>query len=123
VFFAGYRLDSVNYINACDVFVLPSIANEDMPLSLLTAMSLGKPIISTKFAGIAEAITDKENGLLIDPDPQLLFGKLYACIVALYTDATFRSELGNNAYTTFNKNYSEEMYAKKIISLYNLSLN
>ena len=123
VFFAGYRPDSANYINACDVFVLSSIANEDMPLSILTAMSLGKPIIATHFAGMAEAITNRENGLLLDPGTEALENNLSAAIVELYKNPVLRLQLGTNACLTFNNKYSEDIYAQRIINLYNLSVS
>ena len=123
VFFAGYRSDSANYINACDIFILPSIANEDMPLSILTAMSLGKPIIATHFAGMAEAITNRENGLLLDPGTEALGNNLSAAIVELYKNPVLRLQLGTNASLTFNTKYSEDIYAQRIINLYNLSVS
>jgi len=123
VFFAGYRPDSANYINACDVFVLSSIANEDMPLSILTAMSLGKPIIATHFAGMAEAITNRQNGLLLDPGTGALGNNLSAAIVELYKNPVLRLQLGTNACLTFNNKYSEDIYAQRIINLYNLSVS
>jgi glycosyltransferase involved in cell wall biosynthesis len=123
IIFAGYKADSVNYINACDVFVLPSIANEDMPLSLLTAMSLGKPIVATHFAGIAEAIINKKSGLLLDPKTECLSANLSTSIIELYKNPALRLKLANNARLTFNNKYSEDIYAQRIINLYNLSLS
>ena len=123
IIFAGYQPDSVNYINACDAFVLPSIANEDMPLSLLTAMSLGKPIVTTNFAGIAEAIINNKNGLLLDPKTECLSNNLSTSIIELYKNPALRLELGKNACSTFNNKYSEDIYAQRIINLYKSSLN
>jgi len=123
VLLTGYRPDAANYINACDVFVLPSIANEDMPLSLLTAMSLGKPVIASSFAGIAEAVEDKKNGLLLNPNAETLPADLHDSIKELYFNSNLKLELGKNALTAFMENYSETIYAQRIISLYNLSLH
>jgi len=118
VCFAGYRLDSVNYINACDIFALPSIANEDMPLSLLTAMSYGKPVLATRFAGIAEVITDKENGLLLDPISETIVEKIRASITELYTKPDMRINLACNAKKTFYEQFSEDIYAQRLSNLY-----
>ncbi len=118
VCFAGYRSDSVNYINACDIFALPSIANEDMPLSLLTAMSYGKPILATNFAGIAEVISDRENGLLLDPNPETIVEKICTSITELYTKPDVRISLAHNAKKTFHERFSEDIYAKRLSNLY-----
>ncbi|MGB5635825.1 MAG: glycosyltransferase family 4 protein [Waterburya sp.] len=49
-----------------DIFVLPSY-NEGLPLSMLEAMAWELPAIVTPVGGIAEIVTDGENGLLVEP--------------------------------------------------------
>jgi glycosyltransferase involved in cell wall biosynthesis len=56
----------IELLSACDVFILPSY-NEGLPLAILEAMSYGMPVISTTVGGIPEAVSDKENGFLIEP--------------------------------------------------------
>lgn len=50
----------------CDVYILPSY-KEGLPISILEAMSYGKPIISTIVGGIPEIITSGYNGILVVP--------------------------------------------------------
>jgi glycosyltransferase involved in cell wall biosynthesis len=118
VYFAGYRSDSVNYINACDIFALPSMANEDMPLSLLTAMSCSKPILATRFAGIAEVIADRENGLLLEQNPETIIEEICASITELYANPDMRVNLARNATKTFHAQFSEDIYGKRLSNLY-----
>src|SRR5690606_20994158 len=56
IFLLGYKNNSEDFISASDLFVLPSIRDEDMPLVVLSALGYGKPILSTNFAGIAQVI-------------------------------------------------------------------
>lgn len=123
VYFAGYRPNSVDYINAADLFVLPSIANEDMPLALLTAMSFGKAIIATNFAGIAEAIKNKENGILLPLEKQSLTKNLKTAIIELYNNNSLRTKMGEHAFLTFKANYSENIYGTRLHKLYTIVLN
>lgn len=54
------------YLNDCDVYILPSY-NEGLPISILEAMSYGKPIISTPVGGIPEIVIPGRNGFLVEP--------------------------------------------------------
>ncbi|WP_394143341.1 glycosyltransferase family 4 protein [Vibrio atypicus] len=46
-----------------DAMILPSFA-EGLPVAIMEAMALGRPVITTYIAGIPELLTNKENGLL-----------------------------------------------------------
>ncbi|PCJ92304.1 MAG: glycosyltransferase family 1 protein [Flavobacteriaceae bacterium] len=50
-----------------DVFVLPSYYREGIPRSILEALSIGMPIITTDTPGCRQTIVDNENGYLIAP--------------------------------------------------------
>ncbi|ACU06121.1 glycosyltransferase [Pedobacter heparinus] len=115
--FLGYKSNSHDYINACDLFVLPSISNEDMPLVLLTALELGKPIIASNFAGISQVITSEVNGMLIDINDVSFHQELYEIIYKLYMNLALRTLLGNNARKSFIE-YSPEKYGQNIENLY-----
>ncbi|MFA5155225.1 MAG: glycosyltransferase family 4 protein [Patescibacteria group bacterium] len=47
--------------------IIPSIWPENMPLSLLEALSLGKPVIASNIGGLPEVIADGRNGFLFAP--------------------------------------------------------
>lgn len=55
----------IELLNSTDIYILPSY-NEGLPISILEAMSYGKPIISTNVGGIPE-IVDNQNGIIIEP--------------------------------------------------------
>ena len=61
----GYREDAVAAMSSFDVFTLTS-RHEGKPVSIMEAMALGLPIVSTRAGGIPEAVTDGVNGLLVD---------------------------------------------------------
>lgn len=52
-----------NYIANCSVFVLPSYYREGVPKTLLEALAMGRPIITTNMPGCKETIKQGENGL------------------------------------------------------------
>ncbi|NPE28450.1 glycosyltransferase [Methanococcoides sp. SA1] len=55
------------WMNACDVFVLPSL-NEGNPTVMFECLGCGKPFIGTKVGGIPEIIISEDYGLLIEPE-------------------------------------------------------
>jgi glycosyltransferase involved in cell wall biosynthesis len=54
-----------NYFNACDVYILPSLAEEGLPLTLLEVMACGKPAVSFAWGGIEAALRDGVNGYVV----------------------------------------------------------
>jgi len=52
------------FIKQCHVYVLPSY-HEGMPRTVLEAMAMGRPIITTDAPGCRETVADGENGFLV----------------------------------------------------------
>jgi glycosyltransferase involved in cell wall biosynthesis len=117
VFLLGYRNDSEDFIAAADIFVLPSISNEDMPLVLLTALGQGKPIIATDFAGISQVIQSGKNGILINNNLDTLVDDLVSQIYTMYSDANLRKELSSQAKISYRK-YTPENYGLRLKEIY-----
>lgn len=67
--FIGFKGESAlsKLISEAKAIVIPSVSYDNMPLSLLEAMHLGKIVIASKIGGIPEIITDGLNGLLFEP--------------------------------------------------------
>jgi glycosyltransferase involved in cell wall biosynthesis len=64
--------DVRTYIEACDVFILPSYS-EGLPRVLLESMAIGRAIITTDVHGCKELVS-KDNGLVVKAkDPQSLY--------------------------------------------------
>lgn len=60
------RLDDVRpAIAGAHVFVLPSYYREGIPRSVLEAMAMGRPVITTDSPGCRETVTHGENGFLV----------------------------------------------------------
>lgn len=63
VIFTGYRADLLNVYGAFDLFLMTSIT-EGLPNTMLEAMSMGLPVVSTDVGGISELVIDRETGYL-----------------------------------------------------------
>lgn len=64
---AGQQRDVTPWLQAADLFVLPSYANEGVPQAILQAMMSGLPVVSTTVGAIAEAVEDGSTGYLVAP--------------------------------------------------------
>lgn len=58
--------DKVDLFQSAMIYVLPSYG-ENLPFSLLEAMALGLPVVTTPVGAIPEIVKDGENGFLIEP--------------------------------------------------------
>ncbi len=75
--FEGYQENVEEYIKKCKVFVLPSYLKEGIPRTLLEALAVGRPIITTDVSGCKETVKEGENGFLVRPrDIQELVEKM-----------------------------------------------
>lgn len=64
--FIGQRGDVPRLLRLADVFVLPSSA-EAMPLSILEALAVGVPVVSTDIADIRRILETSGGGIVIPP--------------------------------------------------------
>lgn len=65
--FPGEVNDVIPYLEKARVFVLPTYYGEGLPRTILEAMSMGRPIITTDWPGCRDAVQDGVNGLLVEP--------------------------------------------------------
>ncbi len=63
--YLGEAADVRPFINDCHVFVLASY-HEGMPRTVLEAMAIGRPILTTNVPGCKETVIDGENGFLVE---------------------------------------------------------
>jgi glycosyltransferase involved in cell wall biosynthesis len=67
VIFTGFRDDTPELLGLLDVFCLPTYFGEGLPRSILEAMAMGLPIVTTDIRGCREAVVPGENGLIVPP--------------------------------------------------------
>lgn len=93
VYLPGVKKDIFNILKTASVFVLPSNF-EGMPNTLIEAMCLGLPCISTKVSGATDLIKNGENGILVDINDE---EQLYHALMELINDKEKCNLFGTNA--------------------------
>jgi len=66
VLLVGRKENAAQYLNAFDLFVLPSV-KEGFPWAVLEAMAAKLPVIATNVGAVPEIIEDGVNGYVIEP--------------------------------------------------------
>lgn len=66
VLFLGFRKDVDKLMKLFDVFVLPTWYPEGMPRTILEAMAMGIPVVTTNVRGCRELVEDGKNGYLVE---------------------------------------------------------
>lgn len=87
--FLGRRADAGELLGACDALVLPA-RREGMGVAALEAMAAGRALIASAVGGLAEAVVERECGLLVRPEDP---AGLAAAIEELYKDPALRARL------------------------------
>jgi glycosyltransferase involved in cell wall biosynthesis len=62
----GFRSDVEEFLDALDIFVSPSLW-EGLPITLIQALMLGKPVVATSVGVAPEVIPQRHAGTLVPP--------------------------------------------------------
>lgn len=80
VIFLGNVENIADYLNASDIFILPSLF-EGLPIALIEAMYMGLPCIVTDVGANRELITHGQNGIVVEPgSKQELENAILSCL-------------------------------------------
>ena len=97
------KLDDVRpAIDDTTVFVLPSYYREGTPRTILEAMAMGRPVITTNAPGCKEAVIDGYNGFLI---PVKSVDSVVSAIKRFLDDPELATIMGNHS-----RKFAEEKY-------------
>ncbi|MDX9803858.1 MAG: glycosyltransferase, partial [Dehalococcoidales bacterium] len=98
------------WMNACDLFVLPSL-NEGNPTVLVEAFGTGTPYVGTNVGGIPEIVNSEKLGLLCDSGNS----KALAQVVV----QALKKEWNKSIINRYARQYTWENITNKIIKIHN----
>ncbi len=114
VFCPGFQEDIRPWLEAADVFVLPSY-REGFPNSLLQAGAMELPVIATDVCGCNEIVKDGVNGLLVPArDEEALRGAM----VSLRDDPEGRRRMGAEAARQVEGKFSCRIVWDALLNFY-----
>ena len=104
-------------IASCRFYVLPSY-REGTPRSVLEAMAIGRPIITTDVPGCRETVMHGKNGLLVSPKNSK---SLANAMMKLLTQTKKKTNsMCRQSYILAKRKYAVDKVNKDIINILNL---
>ena len=113
----GYRHDVPRWLQAADVFALPSHF-EGLPMSVIEAMLTGLPVVATDISGCREQVVPGETGFLVPP---MQVAGLADALGRLAGDAGLRRSMGRAGRARALDRFTEAAVVDRTLDLLGLS--
>ena len=111
-----YQSEIYPIIDALDLLIVPSTEPESFGIIAVEGMLSNKAVIASKIGGLANVISDGEDGLLVPPSDPDSLGK---AIKGLVENSELRTSIESNARQSAIDKFSTSKMIDKFIALYN----
>ncbi len=98
-----------------DVFVLPSLFGEGLPMVILEAMATGLPVIASRVEGVPLAVAHRQTGLLVDAGS---VSQLARAIEEIISGEVDYAALSRGARLRHAESFSDEKMAAGVAAVY-----
>ena len=110
----GFRQDVTRYLGAADLFVLPTLSYESLPMVIIEAMAMRVPVIASDVGGIRELIEDRVTGRVLPPGD---VSALTEAIKQIVEQPQLAKKWANEAFQRYSGNHTAEAMAQSYHSL------
>lgn len=111
----GYRSDVLDLLKISHIVAFPSYYREGVPKSLIEAIAVGRPIVTTNSIGCKDTVEDGYNGFLVPiKDSKALADKLKLLI----DNPILRTEMEANSRKIAERDFSLDDVVKKHLVIY-----
>lgn len=111
----GFVSDVPAELARIDLFVLPSLFGEGLPMVVLESMAAGVPVVASRVEGVPEAIRHGEDGLLCEPGSAV---RLAEAIEQIMTDQHDYAAMSRNARLRHAERFSAHAMAAEVARVY-----
>lgn len=105
----------IELMRSAKLFVFPSLAYENFPMSIAEAFSIGLPVITSRCGAAAEIVEDTVNGLHFEPGSA---AQLAERIRGVFSDTETVGQMGAAARLSFEQKYSGQCTYRALYSIY-----
>ena len=114
VIFTGYRSDIRELMNIFDIFTLPSFV-EGLPVVILEAMAIAKPVVATSVDGNPEIVIDGKTGTIVPPgNPE----KLAEALMYHLKNPEISKAMGKRGYQRIEEGFLLSQMLNKVFDAY-----
>ena len=110
----GFHSDVNEQLRQLDLFVLPSLFGEGLPMVILEAMAMGVPVVATDVEGVPEAIRDHCEGRIVPAGDPVALAQAIAEIIRGSGWTTLR----RNAMARQSTQFSDIGMARGVATVY-----
>ncbi|MCE2439577.1 MAG: glycosyltransferase family 4 protein [Candidatus Latescibacteria bacterium] len=111
VLFTGFRTDVRPYLKDMDVTLVPSVAPDPCPRSVIESLALGTPVVGSATGGVPELIRDGYNGFLVKPNDA---SGLADAILRVIENRELRRRMGSAARVSAVQGHDAVEVARRI---------
>jgi len=106
-------------LGSADIFALASVtdaqgASDVFPTVIIEAMAAGRPVVSTRLAGIPESVVHGETGLLVPPEDTMTLAEALSRLVQ---DAKLRSDYGRAGRERIEQHFQIDQTVRPLVEL------
>lgn len=102
------------YYAAADIFVLPSVAWEGLPMTVIEAMAAGLPVIASRVGGVPDAVQEGKTGILVEPAN---VGQLKGAVSQLLQDNELQRKMGKSARELAKRKFSQAAMTQNTLAI------
>lgn len=110
----GWRTDIPDLLAAMDIFVMPALV-EGGPTTVLEAMAMAKPTVSTRVGMVPEVMEHGRSGLIVEPGNAQALAE---AVAALLTDEPLRQRVGEQARKVAEARFSVETMVERYLAVF-----
>lgn len=113
--FVGNQHNVPDWLNAMDLFCLPSYGDEGVPQGIMQAMACGLPVVSTPVGAIQEAVIADQTGLIVPPKDSVA---LATALAQLLDSAELRQQMGQAGLKRARQQFGLDIMLDKMEALF-----
>lgn len=102
-------------LEKADIFLLPSLFGEGLPIAMLEAMATGCVVVASEMASVATVIQDGVNGYLIEPGNT---GQLVSRMRSILSDRAAWKPIRDAAVETVRRRFAIAGHIEKLNEIY-----